>query len=163
MRVFLLYAVIFLLPFSVGACKEDSIKNEEVFSRETTSLTILTEQGPGHHFDVELALTVPEYTKGLMHRPSLAKDSGMLFYFYDNAERGFWMKDTLIPLDLLFIKKDGRVHYIHKNALPHDITSLKSKGAVRAVLEINAGLADKLGIQIGDIIRHSLFQQENAQ
>lgn len=108
-------------------------------------------------FDIEVALTPTQKMNGLMHRESLAKNAGMLFMFNEEAERGFWMKNTLIPLDLIFIKSDGRIHHIHANAKPHDLTSIKSNGSVIAVLEINGGLSKKLNININDRINHPFF------
>ncbi|MAZ76889.1 MAG: hypothetical protein CMH31_06280 [Micavibrio sp.] len=92
-----------------------------------------------------------------MHRTTLAENAGMLFYFGAEQPRSFWMKNTLIPLDLIFVKLDGTIHHIHENAIPKDETPLPSQGNVGAVLEINGGLSKKLGIKPGDTIKHQFF------
>lgn len=145
-----LFFVLLFIPLT--ACGEQSV------SGQTERVQILTARGEGYIFNVELALTVPDQAKGLMHRTDLAEEAGMLFFFGDEIERGFWMKDTLIPLDIIFIKKDGRIHHIHENAKPHDTTSIRSNGPVAAVLEINAGLGRKLGIRAGDRVKHRFFE-----
>lgn len=143
--------LIVTLVFLLGACQEKAVS--------TSSLDIVTRSGQTYPFNIELALTQNEQMKGLMFRESMPEETGMLFYFGgEEAERGFWMKNTLIPLDLLFIRGDGTIHYIHKNAVPHDLTSIRSNGAVAAVLEINGGLTSKLGIKEGDIVKHAVFQ-----
>ncbi|MCB1782965.1 MAG: DUF192 domain-containing protein [Alphaproteobacteria bacterium] len=106
---------------------------------------------------VELALTPEEQGKGLMDREHLADQSGMLFLFTGDAERNFWMKNTLIPLDIIFIEADGRIHSIYPMATPLDETLISSNGPVRAVLEVKGGQADQYGIQPGDIILNPFF------
>ncbi len=104
-------------------------------------------------YQVEIARTPEQREKGLMFRKSLAKGSGMLFSF-DKPERGIkmWMKNTLIPLDMLFADVDGKVVYIQRNAIPHDLTPLgpDSAVAVGAVLELPAGTVEQAGLEIGD-------------
>ena len=121
-------------------------------------LIIKTQTGQEHVFDLELALTLTELRDGLMHRESLPEKTGMLFLFGVNEPRNFWMKNTLIPLDIIFILSDGTIHHIHKNAKPLDETQIYSNGPVWSVLEINGGLTSKLGIQVGDKVIHSEFQ-----
>ncbi|GJL84684.1 MAG: hypothetical protein DHS20C02_04590 [Micavibrio sp.] len=116
-------------------------------------VTIHTSGGDTHRFNIELAVTPEEMAKGLMNRTELAPDAGMLFMFSNEAPRSFWMRNTLIPLDIIFIKADGKIHHIHPMALPLDETGVLSNGAARAVLEINGGKASELGIQAGDTVR----------
>lgn len=120
-------------------------------------LTITTKDGKVHAFKVELALTPQQQAYGLMNRTSLPENAGMLFFWAEEREQSFWMKNTLIPLDLIFIRKDGTIHHIHHNAKPHDLTALPSKGPVSAVLEVNGGTAERLKIAKGDKIHHLLF------
>jgi hypothetical protein len=120
------------------------------------TLAVQTAQGP-HDFRVEIADTEAEREYGLMNRDSLPADHGMLFEFPDNTDRAFWMKNTRIPLDILFIGADGRIVSIQKNARPYDETPLPSYGDATGVLEINGGLSDKLGIKPGDRVRHPFF------
>jgi hypothetical protein len=126
-------------------------------------LVIETQDGKNYPFKVEVAATPEQQAKGLMHRDSMAQNHGMLFVFPDDAERSFWMKNTMIPLDIIFIRADGKIHHIHDNAIPEDLTSITSRGPVAAVLEINAGLSEKLGIKPGDIVKHPHFAYEMAQ
>lgn len=124
------------------------------------TLSIETQDGQSHSFQVELALSPEDIQRGLMHRTSLGENAGMLFYFGGREEeRFFWMKNTLIPLDMLFIKADGTIHHIHENAKPNDLTSVPSKGPVAAVLEIRGGRSAELGLKPGDIVKYSFFRQ----
>jgi len=120
------------------------------------SLTIETASGGKHQFDVEIAVSAAEQARGLMHRESLPADAGMLFLYDRPTDLSFWMMNTLIPLDLLFIDQGGRILNIITGK-PHDLTPLRSKGKGTAVLEINGGLAGKLGIRPGDRVIHSHF------
>ena len=110
------------------------------------------------HFSVEIAANYNTREQGLMCRPTLADDQGMLFEFQDVDQRTFWMKDTLIGLDIIYIGADGRIVSIQKNAKPLDRTPLPSFGPATGVLEINAGLSDKLGLKPGDKVIHPFFQ-----
>lgn len=121
-----------------------------------SALTILT-GGRELKFDVELALNDAERARGLMFREKLGPYDGMLFDFYREAPVSFWMKNTLIPLDMLFIAADGTIRSIHANAVPHSIETIPSEFPVRAVLEINGGSAKLLGIKPGDKVLHSIF------
>ncbi len=106
-------------------------------------------------FGVEVARTATQRTRGLMFRKNLAQDQGMLFVFDDDAVRNFWMKNTLIPLDMIFVDKDGKVVSIQANALPCNEQVAKicpnysSLVPARYVLEINAGLALSHAIRPG--------------
>ncbi len=121
-------------------------------------VVIETQAGDKHKFITELALTPDEMSVGLMFRKDMKDDHGMLFYFGAEREARFWMKNTFIPLDMLFIKSDGTIFYIHENAQPHDLNSIAPDGLASAVLEINAGLSKELGIKVGDKVQHTLFQ-----
>jgi uncharacterized membrane protein (UPF0127 family) len=117
------------------------------------SLTIVSANGE-HTFTVEVVDTNATRQRGLMFRQSLAPDSGMLFDFKENRPVSFWMMNTFIPLDMLFIREDGTIANIHVNARPHDRTSIPSDGPVVFVLEIPGGRSDELGIKAGDTVRH---------
>ncbi|MEM0923387.1 MAG: DUF192 domain-containing protein [Pseudomonadota bacterium] len=108
-------------------------------------------------FDVELAITPEEQARGLMFRPSLAREAGMLFLMDPPRPAHFWMRNTMISLDLLFIDRSGRVVNIAAKAVPYSQTPLRSQGPVRAVLEINGGLAAELGIGPGSQAVHPAF------
>jgi uncharacterized membrane protein (UPF0127 family) len=101
-------------------------------------------------FHVEIADDDAERAKGLMFRQELADDAGMLFDFGQERETAFWMQNTFIPLDMVFISAAGVVKTIHANARPMDTTSIPSGAPVRFVLEIPAGRAEEIGLAIGD-------------
>lgn len=119
-------------------------------------LDVVTHQGV-RHFMVEIADTEAARDRGLMFRKRLAKDGGMLFDFKTPQPVAFWMKNTLIPLDMLFIAPDGRVVSIARNATPMSETPIPSGGDVLAVLEIRGGRADEIGVQPGDRVRERIF------
>lgn len=149
---------IFLTFFLFTAC-EDEADTGVSSAYMQDKLIIQTATGEKHTFMVELALVPWQQQRGLMHRTKLAEDAGMLFWFGGKeTERSFWMKNTLIPLDMLFIKADGTIHHIHAEAQPHNLNGAPSNGPVAAVLEINGGLSQKLGIRVGDIVQHSFFE-----
>lgn len=125
-------------------------------SAETSLLAAETSSGR-HAFTVELAVTGAERSKGLMYRRSMAEDAGMLFDFGVDEEASMWMRNTYIPLDMIFIRPDGSVHRIAKNTTPFSTEIIESKGPVRAVLELNAGVADRIGLKRGDTIHHPMF------
>lgn len=164
MKQLSLICLIFSLSF-LTACKEEQGTDAAGVTLKEGSYTVIieTQSGQSHAFSVELALTPEQQSQGLMNRTQLDDDKGMLFYFNEAREQSFWMKNTLIPLDMLFIKQSGRIHHIHENAIPHDLTPVKSMGEVVGVLEINGGLSRKLGIQPGDTIKHPFFSQNYAQ
>ena len=119
-----------------------------------TESLIVHAGGSAYRFDIELATTPDERERGLMYRKSLGANAGMLFMYPDEEPVAFWMKNTLIPLDMLFIKADGQIVHVARNAVPLDETPIASGQPVRAVLEINGGAADALGIKEGDTVEY---------
>jgi uncharacterized membrane protein (UPF0127 family) len=105
-----------------------------------------------HEFAVEIADDPRERSLGLMFRRDMAEDRGMLFDFGNESPASFWMRNTYIPLDMLFIRADGTIDSIAERTTPLSDRSIRSKGPVRYVLEINGGLSDKLGILPGDTV-----------
>jgi len=106
-------------------------------------------------FRVEVADTVQERAQGLMYRDNMAKGAGMLFvYPRPQVAVAFWMKNTRIPLDIIFLDKTGVVQRIARNAVPYDETSLPGGSGIQYVLEINGGLAQAMGIDEGTELRH---------
>ena len=114
-----------------------------------STLEIVTATGR-HAFRVELAQTDQQRSQGLMFRPVLAPDAGMLFIYPGERQISMWMKNTLIPLDMLFLASDGRVVALHERAVPHSLRTIASGVAARAVLELPGGTVGRLGIRIGD-------------
>jgi len=109
-------------------------------------------------FDIELALNDVQRSRGLMFREKMGPYEGMLFDFHREQPVSFWMKNTLIPLDMIFIAADGTIRHIHANAVPKSEETIPSGGhAVRGVLEINGGSARLLGIKPGDKVKHAIF------
>jgi len=121
-------------------------------------LTITTASGD-HKFMVEIADDDAERQRGLMERPPLADDRGMLFQFPDVAERGFWMHNTPSPLDIIYIDPRGRIVSIVKNAAPNNDTVLPSNGPAMGVLELRAGRSDEIGARPGDKVSHPFFAE----
>lgn len=121
-----------------------------------TPLTVKSDEAT-HVFTVEVADTPDTIREGLMFRDSLAPDAGMLFDFGEVRPASMWMKNTLIPLDMLFMDAKGQVVAIARNAVPGSLRSLGPGVPVRAVLEIPGGRAKALGIMPGDVVEHPIF------
>lgn len=102
--------------------------------------------------DIEIADNGPERQQGLMYRKSMDEARGMLFIFPDEAQQGFWMKNTILPLDIMFIGKDKKIVKIHKNTTPFSEKDLPSEKPAMYVVEVNAGFVDKYGLKEGDKI-----------
>ena len=109
------------------------------------------------HFTIALADEPSERARGLMYVESLPMLEGMLFVYPEPQSVTFWMKNTLIPLDMLFIGPDGTILSIHENAIPHDETTISGGDGILGVLEINGGMAGRLGISVGDRLEHPAF------
>jgi hypothetical protein len=115
----------------------------------TSELTIMTAGGP-QKFSIELALSDAQMEQGLMFRRSLAPNAGMLFDFRSLTNVSMWMKNTLIPLDMLFLDTQGRIIDIHERAVPYSTDVIAAKAPARYVIELNGGTAARLGIKPGD-------------
>ena len=113
-------------------------------------------------FGVEIADDDASRSQGLMHRDALPRWSGMLFIFDGPGRRSFWMANTLIELDMLFIAPDGVVAHVHDRAIPHDRTPVSGGDGIQYVLEINGGMAAQLGITPGSELRHPRLDPQVA-
>ncbi len=120
-------------------------------------LTIETGTGP-HHVAVEVMRTREELERGLMFRRQMAADHGMLFDFGSPQPVTMWMKNTYLPLDMVFIAADGRVVSVKQNAEPLSEATIFSGGTVLGVLELNAGTAARIGVKAGDRVRDPMFR-----
>jgi uncharacterized membrane protein (UPF0127 family) len=120
-------------------------------------LTIQRTDGTNFPYDVEVATTMPQEMYGLMYRKSLPDDHGMIFVYQPDQPVSMWMKNTFIPLDMLFVRKDGVIVKIITHAVPLDLAPLSSDEPVRAVIEINDGEAAKHGLKTGDKVLFSAF------
>jgi len=121
-------------------------------------ITLLTEDGP-RAFRIEIADDPAEQSRGLMFRPQMAPEAGMLFVFEPPKQAQFWMRNTMIPLDMVFIDATGRVESIAVRRDTYSQRVSSSEGEVRAVLEINAGLSEALGIGPGTQAVHPAFAE----
>ena len=137
MRSWIVYS---LLLFTLTACQPQAA---------AVPVTIETQSG-ARVFQTELARTPQQKERGLMFRDTLASDHAMLFIFPQEDTVRFWMKNTRIPLDMLFIRHDGIIVHIHPMAKPYDETLISSFAPVKMVLEISGGEAAKQGITVGD-------------
>ncbi len=118
-------------------------------------LMIVTASGQ-HRFTVEMAATAEERSRGLMFRREMAADAAMLFDYFTEQPVSLWMKNTFLPLELLFIRANGVIARVAERT-PESLTPAPSKVAVRAVLAVNAGTADQLGIEPGNRVVHPIF------
>jgi uncharacterized membrane protein (UPF0127 family) len=140
-RKFAATGIALLISLPLAACSDEA------------RLVVKSETGD-HAFTVEVVDTPELRAKGLMYRQELAPDAGMLFDFKDERPVSFWMMNTYIPLDMIFITSAGEIANVHVNARPHDTTSIPSEGPVQYVLEIPGGRSVELGIKAGDAVEH---------
>lgn len=125
-------------------------------SLATTPLEIVTGEGV-FVFDVEVARTREEMSKGLMFRTEMAENHGMIFHYSPPRLARIWMKNTYISLDILFINADGTILNIARNTTPFSLATISAAGSVAASLELNAGVVEAFGIESGDQVHHLLF------
>jgi hypothetical protein len=123
---------------------------------DSGTLEIVSKTGV-HVFSVELAINDEQRARGLMYRKELAQGHGMLFDFQTDQPVSFWMHNTFVPLDMIFIASNGRITHIAENAQPQSDRLIPSNGPVRAVLEVIAGTVHELGISPGDKVAHPIF------
>jgi uncharacterized membrane protein (UPF0127 family) len=140
----------------VAACSEPDQDSAAQASAALQTLTIETAAGPVQ-FTVEFVDTPQSRATGLMFREELPSGTGMLFDFERPREISMWMKNTLIPLDMIFINEDGTIHRIAANAEPLSLNTVASNGQVLGVLEIIGGDAARLGLATGDEVLHPMF------
>lgn len=140
---FMLTALALSLALPMAACSSDPAAQAETAA--TIPLTIEM-AGKAHRFDVEVARTAAEQDRGLMFRTGLPERGGMIFPFEKPQIGSFWMKNTLIPLDMIFIRADGSIDRIAENTIPESLEPVVSGGEVSAVLELAGGTAARLGI-----------------
>ena len=154
-RRFTLVAALALIPLSVMAQEQNITHAQPDLPRE--KLTIITHDGKRHEFNVEMAKTPDQQTIGLMFRTHVADDGGMLFDWGPPRESQMWMRNTLVPLDMVFINADGSVRSIAENTVPRSLAVVASHGLVRATLELAAGVTEKDDIRVGDRVEGAIF------
>jgi uncharacterized membrane protein (UPF0127 family) len=146
----------FLIPFLlVTLARADDGPSLAAFPR--AALTIATASARQHKFEIWVARTDAQQQRGLMFVTELRADQGMLFVEEPPRVMSMWMKNTLIPLDMLFIASDGRIAHIHERARPQDLTVIGYDAPVRAVLELRGGEAAKRGIRAGDRVASAVL------
>ncbi len=168
-----------ILAAMLAACSPAEAGPEAAGSQSASSgadTTVVTQEAPRYHpvstlqvidvtiegaagthvFNTELAVTPQEQARGLMFRTELGDDEAMLFPSYPPEQRSFWMKNTPLSLDIIFIGTDGRISNIAANTVPYSLESVPSKGIASAVFEVRAGLSEELGIKPGDLVTYKL-------
>jgi len=131
-------------------------KDDIVDFGEPVPLTVVSE-GATHSFAIERAITLEQQARGMMFRESMEPDSGMLFEFDEPKVATIWMKNTSIPLDIIFVRSNGKILKIEHMAQPYKLRSASSEAVVAAVLELQGGRAKELGIMPGDLVQHAFF------
>ncbi|MCB8873602.1 DUF192 domain-containing protein [Acidisoma silvae] len=152
--VFILLLVLSAVPIVLALIAPVHAQDDDPTGPQATlavqPLTIIDDQGKPHQFKVEMAMTPQEQATGLMFRKVVPADSGMLFVFPTVQPEPFWMKNTLVPLDMVFINADGTIRAIAENTVPYSLAPVDSGGPVKAVLELQGGLTEKEQISVGD-------------
>jgi len=145
-----------LLAAAIAASLFASSAGAQLQRFAMSELTIVGSNGP-HRFTVEVAETPAQMEQGLMFRRGMAPDAGMLFDYKTPTVATMWMRNTLIPLDMLFVDAQGRIVNIHERAVPLSTDVISAAAPVRAVIELNGGTAARTGIAPGDQVRHPIF------
>lgn len=154
----LTYIKIFSLCLLATACAQGD--RAAGFGAAADDIATISSANGEHRFKVELADDNEERRVGLMYREELAVGTGMLFDFGDPQPVSMWMKNTLIPLDMAFIDETGVIHRIAANTTPRSLESIASGAPVTAVLEVNGGVFESLGIEPGDRVKHPIFKSD---
>jgi hypothetical protein len=150
-----LLAFLAALPAVALAQSHDATVPQPSLPKE--KLVIVSRDGTRHEFQVEMALTPDQQMTGEMFRTAVPPDTGMLFDWGAPRESQMWMKNTLVPLDMVFIDADGSIRAIAENTVPQSLAVIDSHGPVRATLELQGGLTAKLNIRVGDTVKQRIF------
>ena len=134
-------------------------KNDVVDFGAPVPLSIVSEGGT-HEFMVERAVSLDQQARGMMFRETMGPDAGMIFEFDEPKVATIWMKNTSIPLDILFVRSNGRILKIEHMAQPYKLRSASSEAVVASVVELQGGRSRDLGIMPGDLVRHEFFGTE---
>jgi len=150
-------AVIALGLFIVASVTTPAVAETSTDVTFETGSLVIESGGGSHPFTIELARSPEQRSRGLMFRETMAPDAGMLFIYPRRQRISMWMKNTILPLDMLFIDSDGTIVRIAEWTQPHSLRTIESGGRVLGVLELNAGTSARLGIAVGDRVRHPAF------
>ena len=134
-------------------------KNDVVDFGAPVPLSIVSEGGT-HEFMVERAVSLDQQARGMMFRETMGADTGMIFEFDEPKVATIWMKNTSIPLDILFVRSNGRILKIEHMAQPYKLRSASSEAVVASVVELQGGRSRDLGIMPGDLVKHEFFGTE---
>ncbi|MES2729531.1 MAG: DUF192 domain-containing protein [Pseudomonadota bacterium] len=145
-------AVIALGLFAWDSQRQWQPQTQAQVTLRQVDLRIETQAGQKHMIRTEIADTAQSVSTGMMYRTSMPAGTGMLFVLPQPSDVQFWMKNTLVPLDMVFIDENRVIQKIHANAIPHDETLIPAGGLVSYVLEIPSGSAAEMGISVGDKI-----------
>ena len=154
--VFIIILAAFIAAAGSGLLPPTNLKAAEPFERDVAD--ILAADGKRHRFRVEIVSTPQDRAQGLQGRNQLDPDAGMLFDFGVALPVYMWMKNTFVALDMIFIAPDGRIVNIARGTTPESLAIVESAEPVRAVLEVPAGTAARLGIRPGDRVEHRIFR-----
>lgn len=145
------------LLLATPACAQDTSKAQPELPRE--KLSVITKDGVRHDFMVEMALTPAQQEVGLMFRPTVPADGGMLFDWGQPRTSNMWMRNTVSPLDMLFLNPDGTIRRVVEDTVPQSLAVIESQGPVRATVELAAGTAKRLDIHAGDHVESRIFSK----
>jgi uncharacterized membrane protein (UPF0127 family) len=148
-------AVIIGIAVTAGATAIGQIRRLQTFEKD--KLAIRTKAGR-HEFNIEIARRRHQHAQGLMFRRHLAADAGMLFLYRETQRASMWMKNTYVPLDMIYIDRQGTIVGYYERAIPGSLEVITSKHPVNAVLEVNSGTVSRLKIAVGDKVIHSAFE-----
>jgi uncharacterized protein len=151
----LLITLLALAPLPVRAQPVNPTGPQPELPKE--KLVIVTRDGVRHDFKVEMAISPDQQTVGLMFRPSVPADGGMLFDWGTPRASQMWMRNTISSLDMVFINADGTIRSIAENTVPESLAIIDSRGPARATLELAAGTAARLNIRVGDKVEQRIF------
>ena len=148
-----------LICFFFNQCQQSTpkeVREQKVLFKNEGNLSILNDENKTlAEFKIEIADSPYERQTGMMYRDSLDEQHGMLFIFENSELRGFYMKNTLIPLDLIFIDENYEIVHIYSKATPYETASISSQLPAKYVFEINGGLSEQIGIQKGMKIKYN--------
>jgi uncharacterized protein len=151
----LLLALLAAIPLAARAQPVNPTGPQPELPKET--LVIVSRDGTQHDFTVEMAIKPDQQTVGLMFRPTVPADGGMLFDWGTARDSQMWMRNTIAPLDMVFINGDGTIRSIAENTVPESLAIIDSRGPVRATLELAAGSTARLNIRVGDRVQQRIF------
>jgi uncharacterized protein len=155
MRRRLLLASLATVPLAARGQPINPTGPQPELPKET--LVIVTRDGARHDFNVEMAIKPDQQTVGLMFRPTVPADGGMLFDWGTSRDSQMWMRNTVAPLDMVFINADGTIRSIAENTVPESLAIIDSRGPVRATLELAAGTTARLNVRVGDKVQQRIF------